>query len=1072
MTLLHGLFFVLLFAFGISSTDFELLLFCWFSGTSFFLANPCQQLDKFSYPVLLQFDQSPMSNLKLGVEVASAHDLMPKDGQGSASAFVELHFDHQRFRTTIKERDLSPVWNESFYFNISDPNELSNLSLEAYVYNHGKANSKSFLGKVCLTGTSFVPYSDAVVLHYPLEKRGIFSRVKGELGLKVFVTDDPSIRSSNPLPAMDSSMDRGSRHTHVQAPVQQIPNVVPNPFSDDRADSRHTFRHLPNPNLAQQQNIPSVVNQPSVNYGMQEMRSAPQGPQVHMYSGSSSQPSDYMLKETSPFLGGGQIVGGRVMRTDRPSGTYDLVEKMQYLFVRVVKARDLPTMDVTGSLDPYVEVKIGNYKGITKHFEKQKNPEWNEVFAFAKDNLQSSSLDVVVKDKDLMKDDYVGFVRFDLHEVPTRVPPDSPLAPEWYRIENKKGEKRNGELMLAVWYGTQADEAFPDAWHSDAIGPDDTSSATYAHSRSKVYHSPRLWYVRVNVIEAQDLILSDRSRFPDAYAKVQIGNQVLKTKTVQTRMLNPMWNEDLMFVAAEPFDDHLIISVEDRVGPNKDETLGRVAIPLSSVERRADDRNIRGRWYNLEKHMSDAMELEGEQRKKDKEKDKFASRIHLRVCLDGGYHVLDESTHYSSDLRPTAKQLWKSSIGVLELGVLNADGLHPMKTRDGKGTSDTYCVAKYGHKWIRTRTINNSLSPKYNEQYTWEVYDPATVLTVGVFDNSQIFGHSNGSRDVKIGKVRIRISTLETGRVYTHSYPLLVLHPSGVKKMGELHLAIRFSCTSLANMMFKYSRPLLPKMHYIRPLTVMQQDMLRHQAVNIVAARLNRAEPPLRKEVVEYMSDADSHLWSMRRSKANFFRLMTVFSGLFAIGKWFGEVCMWKNPITTALVHVLFVMLVCFPELILPTVFLYMFLIGIWNFRYRPRYPPHMNTRISYADAVHPDELDEEFDTFPTSRGSDIIRMRYDRLRSVAGRIQTVVGDVATQGERIQALLSWRDPRATMLFITFCLVAAIVLYVTPFQVLILLGGVYFMRHPRFRHKMPSAPVNFFRRLPARTDSML
>ena len=131
-----------------------------------------------------------------------------------------------------------------------------------------------------------------------------------------------------------------------------------------------------------------------------------------------------------------------------------------------------------------------------------------------------------------------------------------------------------------------------------------------------------------------------------------------------------------------------------------------------------------------------------------------------------------------------------------------------------------------------------------------------------------------------------------------------------------------------------------------------------------------------------------------------------------------------------------------------------------------------MNTRISYADAVHPDELDEEFDSFPTLKGSEIVRMRYDRLRSVAGRIQTVVGDVATQGERIQALLSWRDPRATAIFVTFCLVAAVVLYATPFQVLALLTGFYVMRHPRFRQRTPSAPINFFRRLPARTDSML
>ncbi|XP_038680750.1 FT-interacting protein 3-like isoform X2 [Tripterygium wilfordii] len=1027
----------------------------------------CQFLQAITYITLHQsiFPKS-MSNLKLGVEVMGAHDLMPKDGQGSSSAFVELHFDNQKFRTTTKDKDLNPVWNESFYFNISDPDDLSNMNLEAYVYSHNKtSNAKSFLGMVRLTGTSFVPISDAVALHYPLEKRGIFSRVKGELGLKVFVTNDPSIRPTNPLPAMQSS-SADSRSTQARGLVEELLSSVMNPFSKHKAESRQTFRHLPNQkNVQEKQHISTAANEQPINFAANEMKSEPQASNVvRMYSGPSSQPADYALKETSPFLGGGQVVGGRVIRGDRPAGTYDLVEQMGYLFVRVVKARDLPSKDVTGSLDPYVEVKIGNYKGVTKYYEKQQNPAWSEVFAFARDRMQSSLMEVVVKDKDLIKDDFVGIVKFDLNEIPTRVPPDSPLAPEWYRLEDRKGEKVKGELMLAVWYGTQADEAFPDAWHSDAITTSDGSSFISMAIRSKVYHSPRLWYVRVNVIEAQDLIV-DKNRIPDACVKVHIGNQILRTKIVQTRTMNPVWNEDFMFVAAEPFDDHLILSVEDRVGSNKDETLGKVVIPLNTVEKRADDRFIRSRWFSLEKSTSDALD------EKQAKKDKFSSRLHVRVCLDGGYHVLDEPTQYSSDLRPTAKQLWKSSIGVLELGILNADGLQPMKTRDGKGTTDTYCVAKYGHKWIRTRTIVNSLSPKYNEQYTWEVYDPATVLTVGVFDDNQI-GGSNGNKDMKVGKVRVRISTLESGRVYTHSYPLLVLQRSGVKKMGELHLAIRFTYTSLVNMMYQYSRPLLPKMHYVRPLTMMQQDMLRHQAVSIVAARLSRAEPPLRKEVVEYMSDADSHLWSMRRSKANFFRLMTVLSGFLVVGKWFGEVCMWKNPITTVLAHLLFVMLVCFPELILPTVFLYMFLIGVWNFRSRPRYPPHMNPRISYADAVHPDELDEEFDTFPSSRSSEIIRMRYDRLRSVAGRIQSVVGDVATQGERILGLLSWRDPRATVIFMIFCLVAAMTLYMTPFQALALLAGFFVMRHPKFRHKMPSAPVNFFRRLPARTDSML
>uniref|UniRef100_A0A803NC44 C2 domain-containing protein n=1 Tax=Chenopodium quinoa TaxID=63459 RepID=A0A803NC44_CHEQI len=339
--------------------------------------------------------------------------------------------------------------------------------------------------------------------------------------------------------------------------------------------------------------------------------------------GIPGQAFDYKLRETSPMLGGGRVVGGRVIRS--------------------------------------------NYKPVST------------------ERLQASVLEVQVKDKDLMKDDFVGVIRFDLHEVPTRVPPDSPLAPQWYRLEDKKGDRN---------------EAFTDAWHSDAITPPDMSASAANHIRSKVYHSPRLWYLRVNVIEAQDLITSDKGRFPDCYIKAQLGAQTLSTKPVQSRMGNPFWNEDLMFVAAEPFDEHLIITVEDRKGQGKEETLG--------------------------KSSSDTEE---------EKKVKFASKLHARISLDGGYHVLNESTYYSSDLRPSMKQLWKSSIGVLELGILNADGLHPMKTRDGRGTADTFCVAKYCQKWVRTRTIIDSLSPKYNEQYTWEVYDPATVLTIGVFDN-------------------------------------------------------------------------------------------------------------------------------------------------------------------------------------------------------------------------------------------------------------------------------------------------------------------------------------------------
>lgn len=1033
-----------------------------------------------------------MSKQKLVVEVVDASNLMPKDGQGSTSAFVEVDYDSQRSRTRTIEKDLNPYWNEKLVFSVTDPKNLPYQTVDIYVYNVRKDNRRNnFLGKVRIHGSSIVKQGEESLQRFPLEKRSLFSLIKGDIGLKVYIVNDKD-GGGGTGNGNGKQSGGGAKQSGGEGTVKDGKEAKENNEGKGKKEPKEE-KKMPDEKMKKEvASKPSVVVSttsvlqqaaqaaPAAAKSVQEkklevrpavmhMSSHGPGPGLGPVPGPGHGPqAEFALKQTYPQLGGG---GAGTTIRDKRSSTYDLVEHMQYLYVRVVKARDLPAMDIGGSCDPYVEVKVGNYKGTTKHFEKTANPVWNQVFAFSKDRTPASFLEVVVKDKDLVKDDFIGRVGFDLLEVPTRVPPDSPLAPQWYRLEDKKGEgKVKGELMLAVWLGTQADEAFSEAWHSDAAA---VHSDGLVNTRSKVYLSPKLWYVRVNVIEAQDLIPSDKTKFPDFQVKVQLGNQTHKTKpAVPSRNMSPFWNEELLFVAAEPFEDHLILTVEDRLGPNKEEIMGRAIIPLNLVDKRLDHKTAIPRWFSLEKPAVAA--AEGDSKKKEV---KFASRIFLRLSLDGGYHVLDESTHYSSDLRPTHKHLWKSYIGILQVGILSAQNLLPMKTKDGRGTTDAYCVAKYGQKWVRTRTLIDTLNPKWNEQYTWEVYDPCTVITVGVFDNCHLQGGEKeksaaSPKDARIGKVRIRLSTLETDRVYTHAYPLLVLHPSGVKKMGELHLAVRFSCSSLMNMMHIYTQPLLPKMHYLHPLSVQQLEALRYQAMQIVAMRLSRAEPPLRREVVEYMLDVDSHMWSMRRSKANFFRIMNVLAALTAVGRWFSDICLWKNPVTTVLVHILFLILIWYPELILPTVFLYMFLIGIWQFRFRPRHPPHMDTRLSHAELVHPDELDEEFDTFPSTKSSDIVRMRYDRLRSVAGRIQTVVGDMATQGERLQHLLSWRDPRATTIFVIFCLIAAIILYTTPFQVIAVVFVMYVLRHPRFRHRLPSAPLNFFRRLPARSDSML
>ncbi|KAH7570694.1 hypothetical protein JRO89_XS05G0158100 [Xanthoceras sorbifolium] len=327
---------------------------------------------------------------------------------------------------------------------------------------------------------------------------------------------------------------------------------------------------------------------------------------------------DFSLNETLPSIGGGRASG-----REKLTSSFDLVDQMEFLYVRIVRARDLPGKNVTNTCDPYVEVKFGNYKGTTIHFEKKPDPEWNQVFAFAKDRIQASFVDILLKDKIVV----------------------------------------NGGDQIIV------DEAFSDAWHSDAAA---VGGESIMNCRLKVYVSPRLWYLRVNVIEVRDLVTKLKNRNPEVQVKAVFGGLILKTRVSQNKSLNPTWNEDLMFVAAKPFDDPLIITVENELGPDKEKCLRRLLIPLSRAEKR----------FLL---------------------------LCMRFSLDGGY---------SSDLRSTMKPLWPPVIGVLELGILSAKGLLPMKSRDGRGTTDAYSVPKYANKWVRTRTVVDSFDPKWNEQYT------------------------------------------------------------------------------------------------------------------------------------------------------------------------------------------------------------------------------------------------------------------------------------------------------------------------------------------------------------------
>uniref|UniRef100_A0A804KUU8 C2 domain-containing protein n=1 Tax=Musa acuminata subsp. malaccensis TaxID=214687 RepID=A0A804KUU8_MUSAM len=132
--------------------------------------------------------------MKLAVEVVRAHRLKPTGRHGTTNPFVEVEFDGQRRRTATKLNDLNPSWNETLVFDVSDPLDLPDRTIDVSVFHERLSSSvdhrrrrRSFLGRVCLLGSSVASSRlDAALQLCPLDKRSLFFNVRGEITLRLY----------------------------------------------------------------------------------------------------------------------------------------------------------------------------------------------------------------------------------------------------------------------------------------------------------------------------------------------------------------------------------------------------------------------------------------------------------------------------------------------------------------------------------------------------------------------------------------------------------------------------------------------------------------------------------------------------------------------------------------------------------------------------------------------------------------------------------------------------------------------------------------------------------------------
>ncbi|KAF2319431.1 hypothetical protein GH714_015766 [Hevea brasiliensis] len=95
--------------------------------------------------------------MKLVVEVVDAHDLMPKDGEGSASTYVEVDFQNQLSKTKTVPKTLNPVWNQKLVFDLDETKSKYHQSIEVPIYNKRRPiPGRNFLGRVRIPCSNIV----------------------------------------------------------------------------------------------------------------------------------------------------------------------------------------------------------------------------------------------------------------------------------------------------------------------------------------------------------------------------------------------------------------------------------------------------------------------------------------------------------------------------------------------------------------------------------------------------------------------------------------------------------------------------------------------------------------------------------------------------------------------------------------------------------------------------------------------------------------------------------------------------------------------------------------------------
>uniref|UniRef100_A0A665V5F9 Multiple C2 and transmembrane domain-containing protein 2-like n=1 Tax=Echeneis naucrates TaxID=173247 RepID=A0A665V5F9_ECHNA len=270
--------------------------------------------------------------------------------------------------------------------------------------------------------------------------------------------------------------------------------------------------------------------------------------------------SEYFFPSSFPLLQSGASPQNlRLSETLRKSQLWTSV-----VSVTLVEGRELPLDTQGGQL--FVRFRLGEQRYKSKNHFKVANPQWRERFTFNQFMDNNKILEVELWSKEGRRtEECLGTCQVDLSRVPFN-------KRQLFSLSLDCGK---GCIVFLLTLNTCSGVSISDLCAAPLDEPHERQNHSLINLRD-------VGFLQVKVIKAVDLLAADLNGKSDPFCVLELGNDRLQTHTIY-KTLHPEWNQVFTFPVTD-IHDVLVVTIFDDDGDKAPDFLGRIAIPLLSVQ--------------------------------------------------------------------------------------------------------------------------------------------------------------------------------------------------------------------------------------------------------------------------------------------------------------------------------------------------------------------------------------------------------------------------------------------------------------------------------------------------------